>query len=287
MRLPKLALVIALFSPLLLCPAYAQRGGVRGGVRGGFYGGRGYYYGDRAWGPGIYFGFGLGYPYYGGYPYWPYYEYPYYGYPYYGYPSYGYPYYAYPYSYSYNPYAYPPPPVTSQAPQAQQQTALPQPPNQTAPAPPPPDDPPPAAGQDIGLWQPGLGDLLSDPDVRQQLGVTAAQAAKIEQQESGFVNTQIRSTAELQIKRMELDDLVTAEKPDRAAIDSKLKEISAAQTALEKSDIDTFLAAQETLTPVQRQKLQQIITEQSEAAGEDQAARPGAQTGAPPSKQAK
>lgn len=265
MRLPKRGLFILLLLPLLLSPAFAQRGGVRGGAGGGyyggrgFYGGRGYFYGGRYWGPGVYFGWG--YPYYWDYPY-------YWSYPYWAYPDYSYPYY-----YGYNPYpygsypAYPPPPVTRPAPQGQ---------NQTAPPPKPPDDPPPATAQDIGLWEPGLGDLLSDADVRQQLGVTAAQAAKIDRQQSDFVKTQIRNTAQLQIERMELDDLVFAEKPDRSAIDSKLQEIGAAQAAPAKSDIDTFLAAQEALTPVQRQKLQRMMTAQSEPAAENKAARPGA-----------
>jgi hypothetical protein len=107
MALPKFGLFIALLSPLLLSPAYAQRGGGHGGggggghavggfsgravggFRGGYYGGG--FYGGRYWGGGLYFGLGgWGYPYY-------------YGYPYYG----GYPYYAYsPYYNSYDPYAY-------------------------------------------------------------------------------------------------------------------------------------------------------------------------------------
>ena len=84
-------------------------GGGSGGYRGGHYYGRYYsghygYYGGRYYGPRVYFGFGLGYPYYGYYPY--YYRYPYrYGYgPYYSY--YPYPYGSYP--------AYSPPPVTIQ-----------------------------------------------------------------------------------------------------------------------------------------------------------------------------
>ena len=98
MVVQKSALFIALLSPLLLSPAYAQRGGGHagggfsgravggGGFRGGYYGGRGFY-GGRYWGSGFYFGLGG------------------WGYPYYGY--YGYPYYAYnPYAYSYDPYAY-------------------------------------------------------------------------------------------------------------------------------------------------------------------------------------
>ena len=158
MLFQKLALFIGLLSPVLLAPAYAQRGGgghssgggggARGGsvggggsrggfsaggsfrggsFRGGYYGGRGYFYGGRYWGPSIYFGFGgWGYPYYPSY---------YSGYPYYGYD---------PYYYGYDTYpsggdAYPPPPAPqSNAPQNygydQRQSGPPQqPPMQTQP----------------------------------------------------------------------------------------------------------------------------------------------------------
>ena len=47
-----------------------------------------------------------------------------------------------------------------------------------------------------------------------------------------FRKTQIRNSADLQIKRMDLDDLLSADKPDRSAIDSKLQKIGAAQIAL-------------------------------------------------------
>jgi len=134
MKFPKLALFAALLSPILLTPAFAQRGGghgggvhvgggVRGGfvggVRGGYHGGRTYYYGGRPyWGPSLYFGLGS-----------------------WGYPAYGYYGYA-PYYYGYDPYAYPPPPVamdqgpgyptegqSQPAPQMQPQQGPPQPAN--------------------------------------------------------------------------------------------------------------------------------------------------------------
>jgi Spy/CpxP family protein refolding chaperone len=107
----------------------------------------------------------------------------------------------------------------------------------------------------------GLGRLLTDPTVRQQLGVSADQAAKIRQQESDFRKAGIRNRADLQIKRMDLNDLLSAEKPDRAAIDSKLQEIGAAQIAMEKSMIDNRLNMREALTPVQRQKLEQMMAQ--------------------------
>ena len=112
-----------------------------------------------------------------------------------------------------------------------------------------------------GAGELGLGQLLSDPNVRQQLGVTADQAAKIRQQESDFRKTEIRNRADLQIKRMDLDDLLAADKPDRSAIDSKLQEIGVAQIALEKSAINNRLNMRDALTPVQRQKLEQMMTQ--------------------------
>ena len=134
-------------------------------------------------------------------------------------------------------------------------------------------------GRDVGPEEFGLGRLLTDPNVRQQLGVTADQAAKIRQQESDFRKTEIRNRADLQIKRMDLDDLLSADKPDRSAIDSKLQEIGAAQIALEKSAIDNSLNMRDALTPVQRQKLQQMMTQRSQPVPGGNAAPRGPQGG--------
>ena len=146
MRFPKLALLVALLSPVWMPSAFAQHGGGGhgggggghaggfsggggfrgsggfggGGFRGGGFGGRGFY-GGRYYG-GLYFGLGgWGYPYYGsyGYPYNPYY---------YGYD---------PYYYGYDPYAYDSYPSYSAPPPAPQQNyGYPQP-GQGQPAPPP------------------------------------------------------------------------------------------------------------------------------------------------------
>ena len=114
-------------------------------------------------------------------------------------------------------------------------------------------------GRGAGMREFGLARLLENPDVRQQLGVTADQAAKIRQQESDFRKAEIRNRADLEIKRMDLNDLLSADKPDRAAIDGKLQEISVAQLALEKSAVDYRLTMREALTPAQHQKLEQLM----------------------------
>jgi Spy/CpxP family protein refolding chaperone len=114
----------------------------------------------------------------------------------------------------------------------------------------------------------GLGRLLSNPDIRTQLGVSAEQAAKIRQQESDFRKTAIRSRADLQVKQIDLRDLMSADKPDRAAIDAKLQEISTARLAFDKSAIDYRLNARDALTPAQRDKLRQIMRDRRGRGGD-------------------
>lgn len=137
----------------------------------------------------------------------------------------------------------------------------------------------------------GLERLLSDPNLRQQIGVSADQAAKIRQQESDFRKTEIRGRADLQIKRMELADLLAADKPDRSAVDSKVQEVGAAQTAMEKAAIDHRLEMRDALTPAQRQKIEQLMEQRRGAAfggnaaaprGPQAAGRGGRRAGAPP-----
>jgi Spy/CpxP family protein refolding chaperone len=113
----------------------------------------------------------------------------------------------------------------------------------------------------------GLGRLLNDPAIREQLGVTADQAAKIRQQESEFRKTEIRGRADLEVKQIDLRDLLSEDKPDRAAIDAKLQDISTARLALEKSAIAFQLDSRDALTPAQREKLHQIMRDRDRPAG--------------------
>ena len=103
--------------------------------------------------------------------------------------------------------------------------------------------------------------LVNDPAVRERLGITPEQAAKIRQQITGFRIARIRSRADLQVKRVQLHELLAADTPDRAAIDRKLEEISAARLAQEKAAVDFRLAMRSALTPEQRQKLRQMREE--------------------------
>ena len=116
-----------------------------------------------------------------------------------------------------------------------------------------------------GMWGRGgdergfmLDRLLRNSDLRQKIGVTDEQAAKIRQETTTFRVAEIRNRADLQIKRLELNNLLAADKPDRAAIDKKLDEISAAQLVGDKSRMDFRLTMRDALTPEQKTKLKQL-----------------------------
>lgn len=103
--------------------------------------------------------------------------------------------------------------------------------------------------------------LVESPSMREQLGITPEQAAKIRQQTSDFRKSEIRNRADLKVKRIELNDLLSADKPDRAAIDKKLQELSAAHLAVMKAGVDFRLAMRNALTPEQREKLEKMREE--------------------------
>src|SRR5271155_2964242 len=95
----------------------------------------------------------------------------------------------------------------------------------------------------------GFARLLNDPAIRQQVGITDEQAATIRNRELDFRKTEIRGRADVEVKRLELKDLLAADKPDRAAINAKLQEISAAQLSLQKTAIDYRLTMRDAITP--------------------------------------
>jgi Spy/CpxP family protein refolding chaperone len=103
--------------------------------------------------------------------------------------------------------------------------------------------------------------LVNNPTMRQRVGITTEQAAKIRQQTSDFLKQQIRSRADIQVQRIDLQNLMAAENPDRAAIDKTLGQISALRLAQSKADVDFHLAMRNALTPEQRQKLMQMRQE--------------------------
>jgi Spy/CpxP family protein refolding chaperone len=107
--------------------------------------------------------------------------------------------------------------------------------------------------------QMGLNRIVNNPSLRQQLGITPDQVAKITQQETDFQKAGIQGRAILEVKHLELRQLMSAPTPDRAAIDSKLQEINTAQLASEKLNVHHQLDMKSALTADQQAKLKTLM----------------------------
>jgi Spy/CpxP family protein refolding chaperone len=109
--------------------------------------------------------------------------------------------------------------------------------------------------------------LLNDPEIRQKVGISSEQVAKIRQQELTFRKSEIRQRADLEVKRIDLRELLEADKSDRVAIDRQLQEISTSQLAMAKLRVDFRLNMKDALTPEQREKLKQALRDRSQGRG--------------------
>jgi len=124
-----------------------------------------------------------------------------------------------------------------------------------------------------------LARIAQDPEAREKLGLTAEQTTKIQQETFDFRKARIRDRADTQLKQVELENLMRADNPDRAAIDKKLDELSAARLVAEKSQVHYRLAMREVLTPEQREKLRTMFQERGRRLGFQDGPRPGGQRG--------
>lgn len=97
------------------------------------------------------------------------------------------------------------------------------------------------------------------PEVGEQLGLSAEQSEKLRQLWVEAMKNNIRTRSNLMVARIELEELLRADTPDRAAIDSKLRQLTEAQGALLRQHIDQRLAMQAVLTPEQRAKARTLI----------------------------
>ena len=103
-----------------------------------------------------------------------------------------------------------------------------------------------------------LARLANDPTFREQIGMTPEQAQKIRSETFDFRKAEIRDRADVELKKLELGQLMSADTPDRGAINSKLEEVSAARLAQSKAAVNFKLDMRAALTPDQKIKLQQM-----------------------------
>ncbi len=119
----------------------------------------------------------------------------------------------------------------------------------------------------------GPGNAISEimrPEIQKELGVTAEQRQKLEDIRFNAEKESIQRRAAMQVQRMELQRLVDADNPDRAAVDKKIQEVAQEEAALMKASINAGLNAKAVLTAEQRAKLAQFRQRRMERNGPPQ-----------------
>lgn len=96
---------------------------------------------------------------------------------------------------------------------------------------------------------------------REKLGLSEDQVRRMEQLRTDFEKESIRKEADIRVADMDLDTLLDADKLDMAKVEAKIRETEKLRADLRLARIRTIEKAKELLTPDQRKKLQEILTE--------------------------
>jgi len=136
--------------------------------------------------------------------------------------------------------------------------------------------------------------LADNPRMRTYLNLTDEQVSRLHRIGVDAQKTAVQTRANLQLRRIEMRELLRADNPDQNAILKKVDEVSALRAQMARQNIQTLLAARNVLTPDQQKKLRSVRPEHAMGGFGPQhrmehrggygapAGAPGAPAGAPP-----
>ena len=122
-------------------------------------------------------------------------------------------------------------------------------------------------GHEQGFGGPMFG-FLHNERMKAELGLTDEQAEKLHQISTDSRKASIRTRADLQIRRMELHEILRADKTDRDAAMKKVQEISDLQGQMMRQHVESMLAAKSVLTPEQQKKIHAMMEDRMAHRGE-------------------
>jgi Spy/CpxP family protein refolding chaperone len=117
--------------------------------------------------------------------------------------------------------------------------------------------------------------LLENDRFKTELGLTDQQAEKLRQVFVDSWKANTKSRADLQVRRMELRELLRGDKPEREAVMKKVQEISDLRAQLLRQHVDSLLAAKSVLTPEQQKKMRSLMADRGFGRSERFQRRPG------------
>lgn len=102
---------------------------------------------------------------------------------------------------------------------------------------------------------------LNDPEIREQANITDEQADALSALSLTTQRTLITQRAEVEIARLELQDLWRADEPDAEAIHAAIDRVNTLETAIQHTMADARIQSMEILTAEQRDTLRTIARE--------------------------
>lgn len=101
----------------------------------------------------------------------------------------------------------------------------------------------------------GLLRMAENPRVREYLGLTDAQVGRLHEIGLNSRKASVQTRADMEMRHIELGELMRADNPDHDAIMQKLDEVNALRGKMEKQRVETMLSARGVLTPDQIKKI--------------------------------
>ena len=116
------------------------------------------------------------------------------------------------------------------------------------------------APDQTGHGQSGMMTMMSAENLKQRLGLTDDQVAKIKGLRRQYLQETIMQTAKIRIAELELSDLLDDKKLDPPKIEKKVKEMESLRGELTLSRVRSLLKASDFLTPEQFDKFRAMTT---------------------------
>ena len=101
----------------------------------------------------------------------------------------------------------------------------------------------------------GLMRMAENPRVRQYLGLTDEQVSRLHAISLDARKASVQTRADMELRHIELGELMRADNPDHDAIMQKLDEVNALRGKMEKQRVETMLSARGVLTADQLKKI--------------------------------
>ena len=121
--------------------------------------------------------------------------------------------------------------------------------------------------------------LLESDRAKTELGLTDQQADKLRQSFLDSRKASIKTRADIQVRRMELHELLRDDKPDREVVMKKVQEISDLRAQMMRQHMESLLAAKTILTPEQQKKMRSFMASRGFGREGGRLRRPGFRRG--------